>query len=182
MRSRLGWFLVLAALVAVTLAGCVYPAPPPGAPVPALIAAVPGHGPAPRPVAGAVTISVQARNFSPGSVSVWFDRVSGPAIATDSTAPFSLSVDTTEIDNGVHTLLVSGADGTYTVLGALSVRVDNRLYDWSNLDTTLAGLPAQLGVPGVALVVAHTAQSSTRRRPAATRRTRWYRSRRHRSG
>ena len=154
MRSRLRWFLALAVLVPLTLAGCVSPAPPPGEPVPALIVSIPGHGPAPRPVAGTVTISVEARNFSPGPVSVWFDRVSGPAIATDSAAPFSLPIDTTKVDNGAHTLFVSGGDGTYSVLGALSVRVDNRQYDWSNLDSLLAATPAQLGVPGVALVVA----------------------------
>jgi CubicO group peptidase (beta-lactamase class C family) len=59
------------------------------------------------------------------------------------------------LTDGGHTLWVRGVGSGYTVVGALGVRVDNRSYDWSEVDATMAARPALAGVPGVALHVAH---------------------------
>jgi D-alanyl-D-alanine-carboxypeptidase/D-alanyl-D-alanine-endopeptidase len=141
------------ALVLVAV-GCVSPTPPPGVPVPALTVEVPGHGSAPRPVAGTVTVSVTASNFGPTAVELWIDAIKGAPVASDATAPFRLTFSSASLSDGSHSLWVRGVGGGYTVLDAVGVQVDNRVYDWTTVDATLAARPAAVGVPGVALHVA----------------------------
>jgi N-acetylglucosamine-6-sulfatase len=113
----------VAALMVSTLvaAGCVYPTPPPGDPIPSLTMAVSG----PVPSSGTVTVTATPVNFAPTSVQFWVDTISGPGIGTDTTAPFTATVDTTTLTDGPHTVWSRGGDGTYTVLGVVALEVSN---------------------------------------------------------
>jgi CubicO group peptidase (beta-lactamase class C family) len=102
-----------------------------------------------------VTVSVTASNFAPSGIELWVDEIEGAPVATDAVAPFRLTFDSTALTDARHTLWVRGVGSGYTVVGALGVRVDNRSYDWSEDDATMAARPALAGVPGVALHVAH---------------------------
>ncbi len=101
------------ATVTVTLgllaAGCVFPTPPPGDPVPGLSITIPGSS----PHAGIAVVSVAPFNYSPQSVAFELD---GTALPDDTEAPFELTLDTTAINDGTHKVSAIANDSTYTVI------------------------------------------------------------------
>jgi len=90
-------------------AGCVFPTPPLGDPVPGLSIALSGSS----PYSGMLTISVAPFNYAPPSVAFKLD---GTALPDDTEAPFELTLDTTAINDGTHMMSVRANDSTYTVI------------------------------------------------------------------
>ncbi len=103
------------ALVAVVFwlsgAGCVFPMPPPGDPVPGLSITLSGTS----PYSGTLTISVAPFNYSPASVRFHLDGATTPTFV-DSSAPFEYDLDTTAITDGTHKVSIRASDSTYTVI------------------------------------------------------------------
>jgi arylsulfatase A-like enzyme len=107
---RMRW-AVLILVIAVAAGGCVFPQPPPGEPIPAFAVSADQSD----PVHGVVTFTATPANFEPVSVEFRLDTLSGPPLATDTTAPFTFTVDTDAVTRGTHTVWVTGRDGTYIV-------------------------------------------------------------------
>jgi arylsulfatase A-like enzyme len=98
---------VVSGLVA---AGCVFPTPPPGVPVPGFTIGLSGTS----PYAGTVTVSVTPFNYAPASVRYHLDGATTPTFV-DSEAPFEYPLDTATLNDGTHKVRVEANDATYTV-------------------------------------------------------------------
>lgn len=99
-------------------AGCVWPRPPAGTPTPALTVTVSA------PLAGAVTVSATATNFTPTAVSFYMDTLASTPIVVDTQAPFTAVVPVATLSGGAHTVYVTGNDGTYTAYQVAPVQPD----------------------------------------------------------
>ena len=70
----------------------------------------------PDPVSGVVTIEATPMNFTPNNVEFRLDSSSGPLLAVDDTAPYTVTIDTATLARGTHTVFAQGRDGIYTVV------------------------------------------------------------------
>jgi N-acetylglucosamine-6-sulfatase len=107
-RSRRAGVLVVLAVVS---AGCVYPTPPPGTPIPSLALSTDQSD----PVAGVVTVTAIPTNIDPVEVTFRLDRIDSPPIVVDNARPFNASIDTARLSSGRHTVFALARDGTYLV-------------------------------------------------------------------
>ena len=97
--------------MALTACEFVYPTPPDGAPVPQLQFSLSE----PEPLKGEFTITVTAVNFDPQQMTFRLDDFTAAPIHVDSSAPFTLTLNTADLTTGPHDIWVNAKDATYTV-------------------------------------------------------------------
>ena len=107
--ARVAFAVVL--VMAFSACEFVYPTPPPGAPIPTIQFSLSEA----EPVAGQFTITATPANFNPHAMGFRLDDYRSPTVYTDTTAPFTYTLNTRDLAPGAHQIWASAGDGTYTV-------------------------------------------------------------------
>ncbi len=100
-------------LLAVCLlaAGCVWPAPKPGEPVPTIDASSVWHA-----AQGTLTIDATVTDMNPTVVRLFPESLGSDWVEVDETAPFTFTLDATQLDPGEHNMVVGASDGERVVV------------------------------------------------------------------
>jgi N-acetylglucosamine-6-sulfatase len=109
-RRKRSIFIVVGAL-AVFVAGCVTPTPPPGAPVPRFDLSLS----TPSPEMAPFSLTATPVNFVPTSVEFRLDALAVAPFEIVNAAPYTVAIDPSKLSVGKHTVWATGTDGTYTV-------------------------------------------------------------------
>lgn len=111
--------LALPLATALIAAGCVWPVPLPGEPVPSIEIETTWSA-----VAGTITIDITTPNLTPADVRMQVPSAGG-TIHADDTAPFSFTLDTAELDPGTNSVTIAATDGTTYVAEVESIEVSS---------------------------------------------------------
>jgi len=129
------------ALVVLVLAACefVLPTPPPGAPIPKFLFSLSE----PEPVAGEFTVTATPTNFGPLTVTFRLDNPRSLQVTTDSSAPFTFTLNTRDLSAGPHEIWATASDGSYNVRSVFRPKFNIR----PNIVTVLVDDLDETGTP-----------------------------------